>query len=82
MEDIIKINKLELASELANEATKDEMFSKGLIVDEDEMYREESRKFGTTMNVPTTLNSTIKIFLYSNLHIKKIILIFAVWKNQ
>ena len=37
MEDIIKINKLELASELANEATKDEMFSKGLIVDEDEM---------------------------------------------
>ncbi len=42
MEDIIKINKLELASELANEATKDEMFSKGLIVDEDEMYREDN----------------------------------------
>jgi hypothetical protein len=40
MSDIIKINKLELASELANEATRVEMFSKGLITHEDEMYIE------------------------------------------
>jgi len=38
MSDIVKINKLELASEIANEFTKHEMFSKGLIVDENEMY--------------------------------------------
>jgi hypothetical protein len=38
MSEIVKINKLELASELANDSTRDEMFSKGLIVDENEMY--------------------------------------------
>jgi hypothetical protein len=46
MSDIIKINKLELASELANEATRVEMFSKGLIAHEDEMYVENES--GTT----------------------------------
>jgi hypothetical protein len=46
MSDIIKINKLELASELANEATRVEMFSKGLITHEDEMYIEDES--GTT----------------------------------
>ena len=46
MSEIIKINKLELASELAEDATKNEMFSKGLIVDETEMYVEDES--GTT----------------------------------
>jgi hypothetical protein len=41
MSEIVKINKLELASELANDATKKEMFSKGLISDENEMYVED-----------------------------------------
>jgi hypothetical protein len=36
----VEVNIVELASELANEATKREMFSKGLIVDENEMYVE------------------------------------------
>lgn len=38
MSEIIQINKLELASELANDATRDEMFLKGLITNENEMY--------------------------------------------
>lgn len=38
----IEVNIVELASELASEATKREMFSKGLIVDENEMYIEEA----------------------------------------
>lgn len=38
MSEVVKINKLELASELANEATKKEMLSKGLITNENEMY--------------------------------------------
>lgn len=39
--DVIKINKLELASQLAHNTTKDEMLSKGFIVDENEMYQPE-----------------------------------------
>ncbi len=38
MNEIITINKLELATELATNATKTEMFSKDLIMDENEMY--------------------------------------------
>ena len=38
MSEIVKINKLELAAYLASDATRDEMFSDGLIVDENEMY--------------------------------------------
>ena len=36
--ELVTINKLELAAELAADATKDEMFSTGLIADEDEMF--------------------------------------------
>jgi hypothetical protein len=41
MSEIVEINKLELASELANDATKNAMFSEGLIRYENEMYVED-----------------------------------------